>query len=134
MSTFTAARVVEDRGASDDGTIDVAVLALRDILESPPAPLGATFVKPDLQGYELRALEGAGAALADLDVFPTEASFYAHDYETSIARLIAFFDRHRFELHDIGSLSPRRRDCRAHQTDLLFVRRESRFTRDRAWD
>lgn len=125
---------MEDRGASDDGTIDVAVLALRDILESPPAPLGATFVKPDLQGYELRALEGAGAALANVDVVLTEASFYPQAYEPSIARLVAFFDSHHFDLHDIGALAARRRDGRAHQTDLFFVRRESQLTQDKNWE
>lgn len=66
-------------------------------------------------------------------MIPCEVSFFAQAYEPSIEALVRFLDERGFALYDIAALAARRRDNRAHQGDLLFVRRDSPLMADTAW-
>ena len=92
-----------------------------------------TFLKLDLQGWELEALHGAMAVLPDIEVILTEVSFYAQAYEPTIATLITFLAENDFILYDIAALGARQRDNRAHQADFVFVRTDCALAADKAW-
>ena len=131
-STSTGAYVIGEDQATSGSELKVPVVTLEDLIVQVGAS-GPIFLKLDLKGYELTALQGAGPALDRVDAVLTEASFYTQAYEPSIAALFSFFDERGFELHDIAALAGRRRDGRAHQADLFFVRRGSLLTLDTNW-
>jgi FkbM family methyltransferase len=91
------------------------------------------FLKLDLQGYELAALQGAVDMLRSVEVVLTEVSFFSQAYEPSIAELIRFLDENDFNLFDVAALSARSRDNRLKQGDLLFVRRGASLAIDTGW-
>jgi FkbM family methyltransferase len=93
-----------------------------------------SFIKLDLQGYELHALRGATDTLATTDVVLSEVSFFAQAYEPPIAELIAFLASQGFELYDVVALYARPRDDRPRQGDFLFVRRDCELAADKLWD
>jgi len=90
-------------------------------------------LKLDLQGHELRALQGAAGILPHIDVILTEASFYIQLAEPTIAELIGFLNDNQFQLYDIAALGARERDNRPHQADLVFARTGSLLVADTGW-
>jgi len=90
-------------------------------------------LKLDLQGFELRALQGGEVLLAGVEVILTEVSFFAQAYEPPILALMSFLETHGFELFDIAALSGRTRDQRLRQADFVFVRRGSSLAADTRW-
>lgn len=132
-STSTGAHVLLDKPHADHATISVDCVTLDDLVAPFLTPSNRALLKLDLQGYELHALRGAPISLRSIEVVLTEVSFFAQAYEPPLAELIAFMDRHEFELHDIVALSGRRRDGRAHQGDFLFVKQSSALASDRSW-
>jgi FkbM family methyltransferase len=90
-------------------------------------------LKLDLQGFELEALRGATVSLRSVEVVLCEVSFYAQAYEPSVLAVMSFLDQHGFDIHDIAALVGRGRDNRAHQGDLVFVKRGSALMLDTSW-
>jgi FkbM family methyltransferase len=115
---------------SDQGE-KITVSTLDELFDLKPSD--RTFLKMDLQGYELQALKGGKRALQNIEVILTEVSFFAQAYEPSAAELINYLDRSGFDLFDIAALSGRVRDDRLKQGDLIFVRRGSEISRDKSW-
>ena len=115
------------------GTVQTVTVATLDSILSGIGHDDRVFLKLDLQGWELEALQGAAAALIAIEVILIEVSFYAQAYEPPVATLIAFLSDHGFVLHNIASLMGRERDDRAHQADFLFVRAGSPLDADRSW-
>ena len=119
-----------------DGQADAGHLVPVETLDAILAGItreDRVFLKLDLQGWELEALQGALDVLPAIEVILTEVSFYAQAYEPSISTLVAFFAEQGFVLHDLAALVPRQRDNRAHQADFVFVRADSELNADRAW-
>jgi FkbM family methyltransferase len=118
------------RGGS---TVSVTTSTLDQLFERQSISDDHTFLKLDLQGYELAALSGGEAALKSVEVILTEVSFFAQAYEPSIAMLISFLNNSGFDLFDIAALSGRTRDNRLKQGDLVFVKRGSPLLADTRW-
>lgn len=127
-TTSTGAHV----SANGEG-ISVPCMTLDSIFAAHRPSKKGTFLKLDLQGYELNALKGATETLKATDVVLTEVSFYAQAFEPPISMLVGFLADHGFELYDIASIYARPRDDRPRQGDLIFVRAGADLAQDRAW-
>ena len=132
-SPSTGAHIVEYKDLSDHTETRKIPVDTLDTILSGLTVDDRTFLKLDLQGWELEALRGATQVLPHIEVVLAEASFFAQAYEPPIASLIEFMAAHGFILDDIASLSGRRRDNRAHQADLVFLNEKSPLNADSAW-
>jgi FkbM family methyltransferase len=121
------------RVALEQGELERVAVPMRPMDEALGSLPPRTLLKLDLQGYEMEALKGATSTLRSTEVALVEASFFAQDYEPPISVLVQFFDSAGFDLHDIASISPRARDNRARQADLVFVSKTSGLCRDTNW-
>jgi hypothetical protein len=119
--------------ATADSTVSVEVSTLDRLFVSKISSGDRTFLKLDLQGYELAALTGGEGVLNHIEVILTEVSFFAQAYEPSLAALIHFLDDKGFDLFDIAALSGRTRDNRLKQGDMIFVKRCSALLADTRW-
>lgn len=127
----TGAHVVAE-GAGPEPQVMVPVATLDGLFDAALAIADRTFLKMDLQGYELAALRGATAILPRIEVVLLEMSFYeVLSFEPTIAELVDFFDKAGFELYDIASLHGRGRDNRATQGDFMFVRKDAPLAADK---
>ena len=118
---------------TEAATVPVRTSTLDQLFDRQISPDDRTFLKLDLQGYELAALSGGIVVLKSIEVILTEVSFFAQAYEPSIATLIGFLNDKEFDLFDIASLSGRTRDNRLQQGDLVFVKRGSLLAFDTRW-
>lgn len=128
----TGAHISNDPGAPAGRLHPVPVDTLDAILAGI-TPADRTFLKLDLQGWELEALQGASAVLPAIEVILIEVSFFAQAYEPPVATLIGFLADRGFVMHDIAALVGRQRDNRAHQADFVFIRSDSELNADNAW-
>ncbi|MEJ0067174.1 MAG: FkbM family methyltransferase [Caulobacteraceae bacterium] len=129
----TGAHVLPDIDGPGAERVSVPVARLDTLLGSEMKIEERTFLKLDLQGWELEALKGADGVIDRMEAILLEVSFFAQAYEPTIEMLVRFLDERGFSLYDIAALGARRRDNRAHQGDFLFVRRDSPLMADRAW-
>lgn len=104
-----------------------------DAMLGPLDQADRTFLKLDLQGWELEALRGAEQVLPTIEVILCEVSFFAQAYEPPIQDLIRHLAERGFVLYDIASITGRSRDNRARQGDFVFVRQDSALMQDKAW-
>lgn len=136
-TTSTGAHVVlappDGSDAARSNVIEVPVARLDALFGEIIGTADNTFLKLDLQGFELQALKGGTAISPKIEAALVEVSFFAQAYEPPIAALVRFFDEHGFDLHDIAAIAARRRDNRAHQGDFLFVNRSSALAKDTRW-
>lgn len=94
------------------------------------------FLKLDLEGHELAALEGAAALLTRAEAILTEVLFFdvGNVARPLFSDLLSFLSASGFDLYDIASLSSRPRDGRLRLGDVVFVRRDSPLSEDRHWE
>lgn len=97
------------------------------------APEDRILLKLDLQGHELLALQGAKRLLRHVELVLTEVSFFAQAGEPTILRLMQYLDDAGFDLFDVVGMHGRRRDDRARQGDMVFVRRQTPMWADTSW-
>ncbi len=99
-------------------------------------------VKLDVQGAEIRALDGAQsffeAPVPDTQsetVFIVEVNLYENmiGSENLFSRVVSYFQHRNFELLDIAGICRRPLDDALAQTDLVFCHRESRLRREKAF-
>ncbi len=93
-------------------------------------------IKLDVQGYELEVLSGFDKCMPDTDVILTEASLLdIHKGVPLVRDVINFMGERGFVIYDICSVSTRRPlDNALWQTDLLFVKHNSRFRQDKRYN
>lgn len=104
-------------GTHHVGTHEVAVRRLDDMALPP---LHGAFLKIDVQGYELAALEGAKRRLAEISHVYVEASFQElYMGQPGFGEIVTFLDRQGFDLVDVGGLA-RGKNGEALQGDFLF--------------
>lgn len=91
------------------------------------------FLKLDLQGHELEALAGAGDLFGQIEVIQTEVSWIPIGHPPLITEVVALFANRGYRLYDIFGWNYRPRDHALWQTDLLFVRHDSKLIASSAW-
>lgn len=93
-------------------------------------------IKLDVQGYELEVLKGFDKYFPSTEVILTEASLLEiHKGVPLVREVINFMGDRDFVLYDICSVSTRRPlDSALWQTDLLFVRANSKFRQDKRYN
>ena len=90
--------------------------------------------KIDVQGAELRVLQGMGERLRDIDAVIVECSVLATIEDgPEIGDMIAYMTQQGFVLYDILDTTRRPLDTALAQVDLLFVPRDSPLRADRRW-
>ncbi len=92
-------------------------------------------LKLDLQGHEIPALRGATCSLEKIEVIISEANFYQvnNNGRPIFSNLHHFLNERGFELFDIASLMGRSGDNRLQWGDVVFVRKDSKLSANRAW-
>ena len=86
-----------------------------------------TFLKLDVQGYELEVLKGAKEALKNATVILLEVSFIRCNRSAPLFHeVVAFMKNHGFLVYDVCPL-PRWRDNTLLQADVFFVKDGSIF-------
>jgi FkbM family methyltransferase len=92
---------------------------------SSPSPL---LLKLDVQGFELEVLKGATKSLALSEVVIMEASLLPYNEGAPLfADVVAFMDMRGFVVFDFCGQLRRETDYTLFQTDIAFVRRESKL-------
>ena len=93
-------------------------------------------LKLDLESHEISALQGSPRLLESVEVILTEVQFYEinGNGRPVFADFVELLQKHRFTLYDFACLSPRPRDMRLRQGDVIFVRQDSHLLADRSWD
>ncbi len=93
-------------------------------------------LKLDVQGYELEVLKGFVEYLPETEVILSEVSLLdIHKNVPLIKDVLDFMDGFDFVVYDICSVSTRRPlDNALWQTDLLFVKKDSVFRRDKRYE
>lgn len=114
------------------GTEEITISTIDTLFSDVTVP-GTTFLKLDLQGFELEALKGAATTLARTEVILCEVSFFRQGYEPTPLELMTFLDQQGFQLLDVCALNARARDDRLRQGDLLFAKQSSELVADTHW-
>lgn len=129
----TASSVLEEQAATHDRvarkTVTLnSVLNRRNIRK-------VDLIKLDVQGYELEVLKGYEPYMPTTDAILTEASLLEiHTGVPLVRDVMNYMGDRSFVLYDICSVSTRRPlDKALWQTDLLFVKEDSRFRRDKRY-
>jgi hypothetical protein len=114
---------------------DVHATTFDELFADQITPEDRVLLKLDLEGHELAALSGAARLLRSVEAVLTELSVF--DIEGSgrpiYSDYVAFFAAAGFDLYEIAALSPRTRDMRLRQADVIFVRRDSPLLADNRW-
>ena len=113
----------------------VSASTFDELLANQITPQDRALLKLDLECHELTALRGATRLLLSVEVVLTEISIF--DFEgwgrPIFSDYVAFFKAAGFDLYDVAALSPRPRDLRLRQADVIFVRRDSQLLADNRW-
>lgn len=92
------------------------------------------FIKLDVQGYELEVLKGAAESMVHAEFCLLEVSLLNIGNEPLVIEVINYMDQRGFQSYDICQLMRRPYDQALYQIDLLFIRKNSRFIKDKRWD
>jgi len=127
----TASSVLEEVSASHS-RIQRTTTALQDVLKKRDIKK-VDFLKLDVQGYELEVLKGYTNFIANTDVILSEVSLLdIHKNVPLLKDVIDFMYRYGFVVYDICSVATRRPlDQALWQTDLMFVKEDSKFRKDK---
>lgn len=129
----TASSVLEEEAATHH-RISRTTTTLDSVLERKSIT-NPSLVKLDVQGYELEVLKGFSKYISSADVILTEASLLdIHKNVPLVKDVVNFLADRGFVLYDICSVSTRRPlDQALWQTDLLFVREDAAFRKDKRY-
>jgi len=88
----------------------------------------ASFLKLDVQGYEMEVLKGATETLKEVEVVMTEVSFLPYNRSGPLFNeVVQFMKDHEFVAYDICSLMRFYLDGSLLQADVIFVRENSPY-------
>ena len=114
-------------------TIVVSKRTLDSLLQ-PGSPPSGIFMKIDVQGAELRALQGAKETLKACEFVLLELSVRPIYENTPLAdEIIKFMSNNKFSIFDICSYAQRPKDSNLCQIDVLFVRKGSSYLGGTGW-
>lgn len=128
MNEATNSRIVD----SDEGTL-VPLRRLDTLLAERPA-FHPDFVKLDLQGHELSALDGADAAIRRFEVLLLEVSVIRIGPVPVFHEVQLYMAARGFTLYDLVPQYYRPRDGALWQMDVFYVRNDSKLIESTSWD
>lgn len=93
-----------------------------------------TMMKLDIQGFERRALRGAGKLIEGVEVILMECNFFSFcDEMVTLDQTIDFMSKLNFVPYEFLDFMRRPLDGAMGQCDIVFVRRDHRLLSDRRW-
>jgi FkbM family methyltransferase len=118
------------KGHDDGGTPrDVPVVRLDDLVAERSLP-GPFLIKADVEGAELRVLEGASNVLADTELVMLEVNLFEFlPGQPQLHDVVAFMKRRGFVTYDFYGGHVRLLDDALAMTNMAFVREDGRFRR-----
>lgn len=92
------------------------------------------FLKLDVQGFELEVLKGSSETLAGAEFCLLEVSLLdlGGGYPL-LQEVINFMDGRNFQAYDISQFIRRPFDKALWQIDMLFIKKDSKYIRDKRW-
>ena len=94
----------------------------------------ASFMKLDVQGYEIEILKGAIETISTVEVCMLEVTLLTMgDGSPLIIELINFMDNLGFQMYDISQFIKRPFDKAMYQMDVFFVKKNSFLVTDKRW-
>jgi FkbM family methyltransferase len=118
-------------GGSEERVVDVATidgLLHSGRIEQPQ------FMKLDVQGFEIRVLEGASEAMRNCDAVMIEQPFFRFcESMTLVHESIAWMAARGFLPYEIVDILRRPLDGAMGQCDILFVRQGHKLVQDIRW-
>ncbi|ANV90512.1 FkbM family methyltransferase [Picosynechococcus sp. PCC 8807] len=123
----TGSSVFEESSPYERDYISKKTVTLDTLLKNHPDFQCADFLKIDVQGYELEVLRGAKKLLEKVELVLMEVSLIPVNKGCPImSEVISFMAGHDFRVLDFCS-QIRRGDGFLWQTDLLFIKNNSRY-------
>ena len=116
----------------DPATIAVPCSTLDQLL-SERAAFHPNLLKLDLQGHEIRALDGAGAGLLRFEVIILEISILRIGEVPIFHEVDAYMEENGYRLYDLLPQYDRPLDGALWQVDAFYVRNDSLLIASRAW-
>lgn len=130
---ITGSSILEDLNNNYIEKRTVPVLRL-DTLCKDKGYMGPYLIKADVQGYELKVLEGASAILDQTEVIIIEVSLYRSLIGGALFHEVINFMTHRgFCLYDLYGGIHRPLDNSLAQFDAVFVKEKGKFREDQRW-
>lgn len=134
LSEETNSRIVDRCHQSSIGEkiVELPVARLEDVC----AESGfneCDYLKLDLQGHELKALEGAGEMFGRVEVIQIEVSWLRIGPVPLVHEVIEHFKEKGYQMYDILGFNYRPRDHALWQSDLIFVRKDSKLISSTSW-
>ncbi len=120
-------------GQDSANVIRVPTERLEDLLIAW-AGLQPNLLKLDLQGHELKALQGAESRMSQFEVVILEVSVLRIGDVPIFHEVNKFMEDHGFRLYDLIPQYDRPRDGALWQVDAYFVRHDSPLITSRSWD
>lgn len=117
-------------GSQYVGTEVVPVMRLASIFDTVVRPEAKTWLKLDVQGFEMQVLEGAAGVLDRIDAIQAEISLEPlYDGETTFGNILDFMERSGFVLVGIESYLSEPVTSHLVQVDCIFRGTECRRSR-----
>ena len=116
-----------------EGSISLPCTTLVTILEEWPG-FTPNLLKLDLQGHELQAMLGAGAALSRFEVIICELSVIPIGDVPAFAEVNRFLEDQGYQFYDVLPQYDRPLDGALWQVDAFYVCHDSALIASRSWD
>ncbi len=129
----TASSVLAERNITNAKVETRTLTPLDKLLENSPLAR-PDFIKIDTQGYELEILKGGEKTLSHAEFVLLEVSFLDIYINCPLVTdTVTFMKERGFVVYDICTLMKRPLDNALFQADLLFVKEDSLFRKNKQW-
>jgi FkbM family methyltransferase len=130
----TVSSALPETEKSKQDFVELKMFSLDDVLEKKNFE-NPDFLKLDVQGFELEVLKGATKALTQAEVVLMEVSLIEINKGAPLlSDIIAFMSQHAYVCYDICSLVRRPLDNALWQTDLIFVKQNSKLVQSKRYE
>lgn len=130
----TASSVLTEQVNSEMPIIMRQMLRLDDWVRQHKLPSARSFLKLDVQGYELEVLKGAEDTLRDVEAILAEVNLLdIHAGVPLLAELVGWLYARGFVAYDLCGQTRRPLDRALWQVDMLFLRENGLLRADKRW-
>jgi len=130
----TASSVLIENAVPQIQQADFPMRTVDDVVASDFNGKAPTFLKLDVQGYELEILKGSQQTLPQIEVVLAEVNLLdLHKNVPLLHDLIGWFAERKWVAFDICGLTRRPLDQALWQADLIFVPVDSPLRSDKRW-